>query len=147
MAFVFEKVPERDYKFFESMGLKNCWGNSSLSLSADTKWCADRERNAYLVRIGGGYNDMPSFHDFWWNGYTIRMEIVRTSTGNYDDGINIIWSIMTLPIPNELWEKQEEILKMLNEAFSIDLGWCEREEVKSISVKIMCTPEKAKGKV
>ncbi len=146
MAFVFEKVPEKDYEFFKSMGLKNCWGNGSLSLSKDTKWCADRDRNAYLVRIGGGFNDMPNFHDFWWDGYTIRIEVVRTSTGNYDDGINITWNIMTLPIPNELWEKQTEILKMINEAFSIDLGWCEKEEVRSVNVKIMCEPEIVEGK-
>lgn len=78
MAFVFEKVPEKDYKFFKSMGLKNCWGNGSFSLSKDTKWCADRDRNAYLVRIGGGFNDMPNFHDFWWNGYAIPLPVIHT---------------------------------------------------------------------
>lgn len=54
---------------------------------------------------------------------------------------------MTLPIPNELCGKQAEILKMINEAFSIDLGWCEKEEVKSINVNIMCTPEIVKEKI
>lgn len=99
MAFVFEKVPVEDWEFFMSMGLKDCWGSREFDLNKDTKWCADRERNAYLVDIGGEYREMPYYYDLWWNGYTIRMEIGEGGSGNYDVGVNIVWFIHRVPIP------------------------------------------------
>ena len=142
MSFVFEIVPEKDYGFFESMGLKNCWNNDTFSLSKDTKWCADRERNAFLVGIGGGHDDMPNFFDLWWNGYTIRMEVVETGNGNYNTKVNIIWNIWRIPIHKKIWNKRDEIMALINEAFSVYSGWCEPKFLGSINVSIKCEPEK-----
>lgn len=145
MPFVFAKVSDDDREFFESLDLKNCWGNAPFPLTKDTKWCIDRERNACLVRIGGGYQDMPNFHDFWWNGNTIRLEVISTSTGNYEDGLDITWNIVKLPIPETIWDKQNQILEMLYDAFSVDLGWYDVCEVNSVIVNIACTPEPIKA--
>ena len=141
MAFVFEKVPEEDREFFKSMGLKDCWGSRSKYLCKDTEWCADRERNAYLVGIGGGYQDMPYFYDLWWNGYTIRMEMYEGGSGNYDIGVNIVWFIHRIPIPEEIWDHRDEIVQMIKDGFSVNEGWCRKEKLISIDVKIMCEPE------
>ena len=142
MAFVFEKVPEEDWEFFRSMGLKDCWGARLLDITERSKWCADRERNAYLVGIGGGYQDMPHFYDLWWNGYTIRMEVVETGDGNYDTKVNIIWNIWRIPIPKEIWDKRDEIMGLITEAFSVYSGWCKPKFLGSIEVSIKCEPEK-----
>lgn len=142
MAFVFEKVPEKDYEFFKSMGLKNCWGNGTYLLINGMQWCADRERNAYLVGIGGGYDEMPYFYDLWWNGYVIRMETKRGGKGNYDTGVDIIWIIKRIPIPRDIWEYRNDIIIMINEAFSVNQDRCPTEYLKSISVRIDCEPEK-----
>ncbi len=147
MAFVFEKVPEKDYEFFKSMGLKNFWGTDSLSLSkGDTTWCANREKNAYLVAIGGGHADIPEYHDLWWNGHIVRMETLEAGNGNYDTGVNIIWIIKKIPIPRSIWIYKDDVLQMINEAFSVDLDWCRAEHLKSISVKIECEPEMVEEK-
>ena len=47
-----EVVPERDVEFFESMNLKNCWGNGEfLFLCVYTKCCADRDNELMHVTI------------------------------------------------------------------------------------------------
>lgn len=140
MSFVFEKVPEKDHDFFKSMGLKNCWGNGPHLLISETQWCADREKNAYLVGIGGGHDDMPHFQDLWWNGYVIRMETNRGGKGNYDVGVDIIWFIEKISIPKSIWQYRETIIKMIEEAFAVDYDWCNTEYLKSISVHIDCEP-------
>ena len=141
MAFIYEVVPEKDYDFFISMGLKNCWGNDTLTLSkGSTKWCADRERNAYIVNIGGGYDEMPYFHDLWWNGTVIRMETLCSGSGNYETGVDMIWILKKIPVPKELLESKDEITGMINEAFSLNSGWCNKKYLKSVTVKIECEP-------
>lgn len=145
MAFVFEKVPEADWDFFRSMGLKDCWGIRSFNLTKRSKWCADRERNVYLVGIGGGYHDMPHFYDLWWNGYTIRMEVVETGDGNYNTKVNIIWNILRIPIPKGIWNKRDEIIDLITEAFSVYSGWCKPKFIGSITVSIKCEPEIMEG--
>jgi len=141
MAFVFEKVPERELDFLKSLELKNCWGNDLLHISSITNWAADRERDAYLVMIGGGYKDMPEYSDLWWEGHTIRLEIWEGGQGNYDTGVDIIWNILRIPIPQEIWDEREVIVEMIKEAFFVYSDWCPPEFLKSITVNIKCKPE------
>ena len=141
MGFVYEVVPEEDREFFKSMGLKNCWGTEEKILSKYTDWCADRERNAYLIGIGGGLHEMPYFYDFWWNGHIIRMEISEGGNGNYETGVDIIWIIEKLPIPKEIWEYKKEVMGMIEEAFSVNSSGCKKQFLKSISVRFDCEPE------
>lgn len=54
MAFVKEVVPEEDKEFWLSMKLKNCWGDDLHPFIKSRNWCADRNKNAYLMGIGGG---------------------------------------------------------------------------------------------
>lgn len=137
MAFVYEIVQEKDYDFFKSMGLKNCWGTKPLIfLPGITTWTADRVRNAFLVGIGGGFHDMPDYYDLWWNGHTIRMEIVEAGIGNYDVGVDMVWFINKVPIPKEIWQYKEEVMNMITEAFSVNMGWCRKECLKSITVNM-----------
>ena len=146
MGFVYEVVPEEDREFFKSMGLKDCWGIKLLNLSKYTKWCADRERNIFLVNIGGGYRDMPRYYDLWWNGNVIRVEVEEGGRGSYDVGVDIVWNINRVPIPASMWKYKEDIMKSLQEAFLINLGWCEEEFLRTISVKMNCEPEKVEGR-
>lgn len=141
MGFVFEKVPEEDWDFFMSMGLKDCWGSNPLNVSECSAWCADRERNAYLVPIGGGFREMPNYYDLWWNGHTIRMEIGDGGNGNYNVGVDLVWFIHKISIPKEIWQYKGEIMNMITDAFSVNEGWCRKECLKSIAVKVMCKAE------
>ena len=134
MAFVFKELNEEGKKLFNTMGIKNCWGDSPLF--TPRTWCEDKENNAYLIGIGGGYKDMPYFYDFWWNGNTIRMEISRTSKGDRDVGVDVIWNILKVHIPYEIFDKKQDIVKMIKEAFSINPGWCKPKFLKSITVNM-----------
>lgn len=146
MGFVYEVVPEEDFGFLKEMRLLDCWGMKLLYIDKDTKWCADREKNAYLLEIGGGYKGFPNFCDLWWNGNVIRMEITRRATRNEEEEMNIVWYIHKIPIPRAIWENKEEILVMIKEAFEVNKSWCKDKKVNSISVKFMCEPEMMEDK-
>lgn len=146
MGFVYEVVPEEDRDFLKSMGLKDCWGTELKTITKRTKWCADREQNAYLIGIGGGYHDMPYFYDLWWNGHVIRMEVEEGGKGNVGVGMDIIWIINRIPISEDIWQHRGEVLKMIKDAFSVNRSWCELSELKSITVKIACEVEKVENK-
>jgi len=141
MGFVYEIVPEEDWEFFRSMKLKDCWGAMYKILSKDTKWCADRERNAYLVGIGGGYAGMPHFYDLWWNGNVIRMETTSREIRNDEEGFDIKWIIHKIPIPEKIWSCKDEIKDMIEEAFSVNESWCKGRKIDSIKVVFRCEPE------
>ena len=99
------------------------------------------KKNAYLVDIGGGFGEMPHFYDLWWNENIIRMEMYESGDGNYDVGVNICWVIERIFIPANIWNYKYDILKMINEAFAVNRGWCKSEHLKSISVNFECKPE------
>lgn len=146
MGFVFEKVPEKDWEFYNSMGLKNCWGKNMSRADKYTQWCADRERNVYLVGIGGGYHDMPYFYDLWWNGHIIRMEISKRFAKNSNGRIDVIWYVHSIPISEQIWEYKDDVVEMIKEAFSVNRGWSESYELNNIIVKIQCEPRKLEDK-
>ncbi|MCH5206628.1 MAG: hypothetical protein J1F09_06710 [Oscillospiraceae bacterium] len=139
MAFVFEKVPKEDWEFFKSMGLKDYTGKEPLYLSERTAWCADRERNAYLVEIGGRFSDeYPFYCDFWWNGTTIRLDVGKHSIGDFDTGFVFEWIINALPIPRNMQKHKDEIVNMIIDAFTVKSDWCLDENLKSIRVEFNC---------
>ena len=146
MGFVYEVVPEEDLDFLKEMKLKDCWGRKLLYVDEDTKWCADRERNAYLVAIGGGYHEMPYFYDLWWNNHVIRIEGEEGGKGNIEVGVDIVWFINRVPIPKDIWNYKDEVMKIIEEAFLVNQSWCKSKFLKSITVKIECAPEMKEDK-
>lgn len=135
MAFIYEIVPEKDYGFFKSMRLKNERNSFNFEFKpGSTGWSADRKQNAYLVRISGGHGEIPLFYDLWWNGDIIRMEVSSGGSGDYYCGYKHKWFIENLPIPKKLWNKKDDIISLINEAFSVDYGWKDPDHVISIEV-------------
>ena len=142
MAFVYEIVPEKDYEFFKSMQLRDCSGAEKFTLNEKrTKWCADRQRNAFLIDIGGGYGDIPHFHDLWWNGCVTRIITSRGGKGNYKSGIDIIWFVKKMPISQELWIHRLDIYNLIRDGLYVDSSWCPKEYLKSVSVIFECEPQ------
>ena len=142
MAFIYEVIPENDRELVLSMGFKDFTGYRPLLISSRARWCADRERNAFLKGIGGGMRDIPLFFDLWWNGEVVHIEVNDLgSEGNMNDGYDLNWNILKIIIPEFLWNKKDEILDMINEAFSINNAGIETKYVNSINVNIRCMPE------
>ena len=141
MAFIYEVVPEKDYDFFKSMGIKNFWGNGDFSFSPEkTKWSANYEKNAYLINVGGGHADVPHFHDFWWNGTIIRIETAGGGKGNYKTGVEIYWFVKKLIIPRKFMKNKSEIVEMVLDALKVDPDWCDMKYLKSIHAIMDCEP-------
>lgn len=83
---------------------------------------------------------MPYFYDFWWNGHTLRLETARGGNGNSDIGVNIIWFVSRIPVPESIWENREDLVIMIKEAFSVNQAWYDHNSIKSINVNIKCEP-------
>lgn len=138
MAFVCEIVQEKDFDFFKSMGLKNCWGTDpKIFLPGRTEWIADRVRNAFLVAIGGGMHDVPLIYDLWWNGYVVRLEVEDfRSEGNRRESFKFVWDVNKILIPKSIWEKRDLIIKMIEEAMSVNQGGVKKANLNSIIVNL-----------
>lgn len=115
MSFVYEIVPEQDREFFDSMHLKNPFGKGHIYVTKHSHWCADRERNAFLVPIGGGMHDTPYFVDLWFNGAVVIMEIEQYGKRINGDVV-IGWDVVDMLIPSKIWEKKELIVSIVEEA-------------------------------
>lgn len=115
MAFVYEIIPEKDHEFFNSMRLPNPVKKGYISITKGDCWCADRERNAYIIELGGGMYDMPYFIDLWWNGCIVAME--AEEYGKRIDGRVIVgWKVVDFPIPYYYWDKKDLIVSIVREA-------------------------------
>lgn len=138
MAFVYEIVQEKDFDFFKSMGLKNCWGTKpQIFLPGRSTWTADRVRNAFLVAIGGGMHDVPNYYDLWWNGYIVRLEVEDfRSEGNRRESFKLVWDVYKIYVPKAVWEKRDLIIKMIEEAMLVNQGGVEEANLNSIIVNM-----------
>jgi len=86
MAFVCEKIPSEDLEYVRSLGIKD-WSGHRLHhfFEGISGWSIDRSRQAFLIALGGGYDDMPYFWAFLYKGSECRieqeMEIIKTTEG------------------------------------------------------------------
>ncbi|MBQ7756936.1 MAG: hypothetical protein IJ401_06510 [Oscillospiraceae bacterium] len=116
MAFVCEIIPSEDIEYVRSLGIKD-WSGHDLErfFEGISEWSIDRNRQAFLVRLGGGYKDMPYFAAFWYEGCEIRIETpVRLFEDNEGRKIRKITGIS---IPKELYSQKEEICNLIIEAY------------------------------
>ena len=135
MAFVYEVVQEKDYDFFESMELQNCWGTDLKDLVPEsTTWAYDRSKNAFYVDIGGGMHDVPLIHRLWWDGHIISVEVGGGI--EYGDTDVVVWVVNKITIPKAIWEQRDLVCGMINDALSVHCDGEEEEDVDSITVKM-----------
>ena len=75
MAFVCEKIPSEDLEYVRSLGIKNWSGHGfKRFFEGISGWSIDRNRQAFLIGLGGGYDDMPYFWAFLYKGIECRIE-------------------------------------------------------------------------
>lgn len=118
MAFVFEKVLEKDVPFFNSLGIKNWTGNHQKEIILGrTTWCIDREKKAFLMGLGGGRADEPHISVFWWDGSEIRIE-ENSITKKSKNGKSVS-RIFRMLIPQKSYDKRNEIAQLILEALMV----------------------------
>ena len=115
MAFMIEKIMEKDVPFFNALGIKDWTGNHpKIIIPGRTTWCIDREKNAFFMRLGGGRADEPYISVFWWDGLQIRME-EELGVNKTTDG-KIIRTTLKLLTPPKAYDKKNEIAQFVLEA-------------------------------
>ncbi|MFG6327525.1 MAG: hypothetical protein K1W00_11815 [Lachnospiraceae bacterium] len=139
MAFIYEEVGEENRELWESIGWKN-WSGNPLGFYSERQWSIDKERNIYLVRVGG-YIDMPIFWDMSYEGRIIRMEVAGKAKGNNSTGVVFNWKIMKINIPKSLWGKKQDIVEQITNAVSVVRCLTPLEKVIAINVEMRCEPE------
>lgn len=134
MAFVYETVTEDDLMFISSMHLMNRFGKH-LSLSFGMKWCSDRENNAFLIDIDGGFCFSPTYFVFLLNKRIIRTDATLKGA-NYDANCNLKWEINKIYLPEDMADEKDNIINLIVSAFRVNRSICAQKYVKSIVVKI-----------
>ena len=136
MAFVYEKVRDEDKDLWLSLGF---YGRK---LRSTTTWCADKERNVYLICTGKMGYESPFVYLLWWKHSIVTIwaeEWQHITSGNEE--IEKEGGIVRLQIPDQLWEERSMVEALAIEAVESDRA-SYRCNVRLKPVKIRCKPER-----
>lgn len=140
MAFVNEKIPSSDREWFNSFQLKDPFTRKLLE---SRSWTIDRERNAFLVGLGGQGiydSDIPMYYALIWNNNIIYMDTFSAGNGNVSSGIEMFWKITKIEAPGNLLQDQDEMMALIKEAFDAKGFAGRRDCVTSVHFDYIATP-------
>jgi len=88
------------------------------------KWTIDRGNKAFLVLVntkGGAYEGTPltSRYVLSWHGNVVTMSARCSDPARESIGIVMAWEIFDIKVPESLRSKNEEVLKLIDGAFSV----------------------------
>ena len=121
MAFVNEQISAMDKQRIDYDSLRDPQGGGPIVV-ASPKWTADSEREAFLIRLGGGMSredyQVPFYFLFGWKGWRIRVDAYRRREPSVDPMLGkLTWEVIRFELPESLSAVQGELLCMLTEAF------------------------------
>ena len=146
MAFVYEEITrEEDVKYFDALEFENPIDKSPIravmseKYGFKKKWMIDRERDVFIVCLGGRSGrgaEFPMYYSmiFPSKRKEIRFSTISGGTGNNFDGKNIWWEVNIYQLPYEYRIDRSimlEIYEMIKEALY--------EEEKNIGKNILST--------
>ena len=144
MAFVNELITEvKDKVLFDSFNFKNPLSDKPLRY---WKWTIDRERDAFVVGLGGqGYynSEIPMFYALVLGKNLILLETYSEEHGMYNSGVDVRWKISKITAPETLKQDQQIIMDLIKDAFDA-MGAGRRDCVKSVNFDYMATPSYVK---
>lgn len=117
MAFVFEKVPEEDWHYFNSFNIN--YHGEHYCADKYTQWAADKEREIYLIWLPCGGLEMPNVYALVWKLNVIFVETEERPTyiiKNNKEIREMRWLIERICVPRGIDLKKSEILAAINEA-------------------------------
>jgi len=130
MAFKNEKISEQDLEWvsklvnYESIRAISRWVHQFSNLS---HWTADRENNAFLLKLGGGGNPNDvgrmAYAVLILDGQVIVFNLVDRRGGNSTVGMELTMEVHKLIVPPALEQRREEIKRLLREALNEDAYW------------------------
>jgi hypothetical protein len=141
MAFVNEKVEEKDKLYFNSFNFESPFTkNKSIE---PWKWTIDREQDAFLVGLGGqGYehSDIPEFFALVWKKNVIIMETFSGGSGSNSTGVEVWWKITSIKVPQNLIAEKDAVMELIKEAFDAYGNGYNRTYVRKVEFRFIAEP-------
>ncbi|MDR3394135.1 MAG: hypothetical protein P4L70_03950 [Parasulfuritortus sp.] len=133
MAFVNELISDEDKQKIDWTKFK-AWPFSDPH--RPWKWTIDKERNVFLIPLGGGGpdGDRPDVFALHWDGQVIRFEAEITGSGTGKFWDTLFWKINNLAIPDNLHSQKEKILESVVNAIRAHGRFFSTEHVKTVHV-------------
>lgn len=120
MAFVNEEIPEADKTKVDPKVMSiHGWRGDSIS----SRWTIDRERDIFMVRIGGSGPERPIIYALSIDGEIVRFRAGRQASpidGDKQNGYELEWWVFDFNIPDCLQSRGEEIMQLIAEAKAVE---------------------------
>ena len=107
MAFIKEKVLEKNRELFESFNLT--FREEKIDASEFTSWYVDKEREIYFIWLGGGALETPKTYALIWKN---RKAIIYVETRPSND--KTTW-IMDMIASKQLESQKSDLMNILSE--------------------------------
>jgi hypothetical protein len=138
MGFVNENIdtPER-IREFDSLNLVS---PVTAKPPKRSRWAVDRERGFYLVRLGGGFSEIPDIYALVVPGGVIRIEGHESGSGNpLAGGVRVVWNVTSVQIPRALASKADELMGVVREALEARGSYFKPGRAQSVDVTLPAT--------
>ena len=125
MAFICEKLTEKDKEFIESFKFNMPLGRRDELAPIPEQWVRDKERGYYLICIAGQGDVFdnqfpPYYYRLIIGNSVVKIEGRYEGKGDFNIGISIKWRINSIIVPNNLkYISRDEILNIVREAFGV----------------------------
>jgi hypothetical protein len=140
MAFVNETISEADKKKYDDF-------NFILPVTRKSvpawKWTIDRERDTFLVSLGGQggeFAEIPKFFVLVWKNKVIKIEAFYRFSGDGNMGYDFTWNIAKIVMPEALRHEPEAIICLLKEAIDAYGDIYDRNKINNVYFDIIATP-------
>lgn len=135
MAFVTEQISNADRHKINEERLSKLAPIQRISHCVN--WTIDRDRNAYLVQLGGGLGEIPESFALVWNDDIIS--IATKSKFEYGkqgtrETVSVTWNISAIFLPKLLESRRIEIQQLIREALDAYGFLADRKGLESVTV-------------
>jgi len=140
MAFVNETISEKDKARYDSFGFKSPFTDEPVPA---WKWTIDRERDIFLVPLGGRGLEASEIPMYWilvWRGNVICFETYRRGRGNYQEGAELWWRITRISMPEKLRCDSEKAIEIIREALDAHGSGFKRDHVIKVHFEEIASP-------
>ncbi len=140
MAFVYEKISESDREWINSFGIISMSTGEPIMTPY---WAIDREREVFLVSIGGGQgfytSEAPQYFAMVWGKNLIKLATFSEGDGKISSGVKMRWKITQIDAPESLLNVKGELIELIKEAIGA-LGIAGRNCVSKTDFEYIASP-------
>lgn len=136
MAFINEPIPESDRAKYNACHIRKSWGGELVA----SRWTIDRERDAFLVFLGGTgderQGDRPYLYALAWQGAVTYFSAWVEAHGNWHDGVRMRCRLFNIGIPRPLANRAGEVLQLMRDAIDVEAFGHRRDRVTEFHIQM-----------